>query len=83
MYYNYEEYYEPSVMDEILEEFQQKCKEALLDDINPSIDYSKSLTMALQNFQTNTSALFNAKKQYCEKCKNEIEGFINNYVKEI
>ena len=47
------------------------------DDINPSIDYSKSLTTVLQNFQTNTSALFNAKKQYCKKCIEEIEAFIN------
>ena len=48
------------------------------DDINPSIDYSKSLTTALQNFKTNSSALFNTKKQYCEKCRDEIEAFINN-----
>lgn len=37
MYYNYEDYYEPSVMDEILDEFRQKCKEVLLDDINTEI----------------------------------------------
>ena len=33
----YEDYYEPSVMDEILDEFRQKCKEVLLDDINTEI----------------------------------------------
>ena len=37
MYYDYEDYYEPSVMDEILDEFRQKCKEVLLDDINTEI----------------------------------------------
>lgn len=37
MYYDYEDYYEPSAMDEILEEFQQKCREVLLDDINSTI----------------------------------------------
>lgn len=37
MYYDYEDYYEPSVMDEIFKEFQQKCREVLLDDINSTI----------------------------------------------
>lgn len=47
------------------------------DDINPKQDGTIALATALQNLETNTSALFNAKKQYCEKCKNEIEAFIN------
>ena len=33
----HEDYYEPSVMDDILDEFRQKCKEVLLDDINTEI----------------------------------------------
>ena len=32
MYYEDENYYEPSVMNELLDEFQQKCREILLDD---------------------------------------------------
>ncbi len=48
------------------------------DDINPSLDYSKSLTTALQNFKTNSSALFKTEKQYCRKCIDKIENFINN-----
>lgn len=35
--YDYEEYYEPSAMDEILEEFRQKCTEVFLDDMNSRI----------------------------------------------
>lgn len=37
MFYDYEDYYEPSVMDELLDEFQQKCKEILLNDVNSTI----------------------------------------------
>lgn len=33
---------------------------------------------AVQNIQTNTLAMFNAKKQYCKDCRDEIEMFINN-----
>lgn len=45
------------------------------EDINPKPE-TISYTTAVQNFQTNTLAMFNAKKQYCEKCINEIEKFI-------
>ena len=48
------------------------------DDINPKHDGTIALATALQNLETNTSVLFNAKKQYCEDCKNEIEKFISN-----
>ena len=47
------------------------------DDINPKQEGTIALATAFQNFETNTFALFNAKKQYCEKCKNEIEAFLN------
>ena len=47
------------------------------DDIIPKQDNTIALATALQNLETNISALFNTKKQYCEKCKNEIEAFIN------
>lgn len=46
------------------------------DDINPKQDGTIALATALQNLDTNTSVLFNAKKQYCEKCKEDIEAFI-------
>ena len=48
------------------------------DDINPKQDGTVALATALQNFQTNTLAIFNGKKQYCKKCRDEIEAFINN-----
>ena len=34
-------YYEPSIMDELLDEFQQKCREILFDDINSKIGVIK------------------------------------------
>lgn len=46
------------------------------EDINPK-PYTTAYITATQNLQINTSIMFNAKKQYCEKCKNEIENFIN------
>lgn len=50
MYYEYDTgYYEPSVMDELLEEFQQKCKEILLDDINSKIGSIKHDNEYLKN----------------------------------
>ena len=42
-----------------------------------------SYTKVVQNLQANTLAMFNTQKQYCRKCKDEIEKFINNYVEEI
>jgi hypothetical protein len=44
----YEDYYEPSVMDEILDEFRQKCKEVLLDDINTEIGAIKHTNECLR-----------------------------------
>ena len=41
MYYEDENYYEPSVMNELLDEFQQKCREILLDDTNSKISEIK------------------------------------------
>ena len=46
------------------------------DDINSKQDGTIALATALQNLETNTSVLFNAKKQYCKKCKEDIEAFI-------
>ena len=45
-------------------------------DINPKSDKTNSLATALQNFHTNTLALFNCERQYCKKCRDEIESFI-------
>ena len=47
------------------------------EDINPAPIETVSYATAIQNVQTNTLALFNAKKQYCKKCRDEIEAFIN------
>ena len=52
------------------------------DDINPKPVETVTYATAVQNFETNTLALFNSKKQYCKKCRDEIEEFINNYVEE-
>ena len=41
MYYEDENYYEQSVMNELLDEFQQKCREILLDDTNSKISEIK------------------------------------------
>lgn len=46
-------------------------------DINPKVDYRVSAETAVQNVNTNVMALFNAKPQYCKKCRDEIEAFIN------
>ena len=53
------------------------------DDINPKRDNTVTMATAIQNFETNTLALFNSKKQYCKKCRDEIEEFINHYVEEV
>ena len=53
------------------------------EDINPKSNDTWSYTTAVQNIQTNTLAMFNAQKQYCEKCKNEIERFVDGYVEEV
>ena len=47
------------------------------EDINPKVDYRVSAETAVQNVNTNVMALFNAKPQYCKKCRDEIEAFIN------
>lgn len=48
------------------------------DDINPKQEKTVAMATAIQNFETNTLALFNAKKQYCKDCRDKIEAFINN-----
>ena len=50
MYYEYDtEYYEPSIIDGLLEEFQQKCKEIFLDDVNSKIGSIKHDNEYLKN----------------------------------
>ena len=48
------------------------------EDINPAPAETVAYATAVQNIQTNTLAMFNAKKQYCKDCRDEIEIFINN-----
>jgi hypothetical protein len=48
------------------------------EDINPAPAKTVAYDTAAQNFYTNTLAMFNAKPQYCKKCKDDIEAFINN-----
>ena len=46
------------------------------DDINPKPTETVTYATAIQNVATNTLAIFNARPQYCKKCKDEIENFI-------
>lgn len=46
-------------------------------DINPKTEYTTSASAAIQNL-SNALSVFNAKPQYCKKCRDEIEAFINN-----
>ena len=48
------------------------------EDINPAPAETVAYATAVQNIQTNILAMFNAKKQYCKDCRDEIEMFINN-----
>ena len=48
------------------------------EDINPVPAETIAYAAALQNMNTNISAMFNAKKQYCKDCIDKIEAFINN-----
>lgn len=48
------------------------------EDINPKTEYSVYADTAIQNCSTNMKMLFNAKPQYCKKCRDEIEAFIGN-----
>jgi len=71
MYYDYEDYYEPSVMDEILEEFQQKCREVLLDDINSTIGSIKQTNEYLKKENDDLKkALSQAERNLRESNKN-------------
>lgn len=71
MYYEYEDYYEPSVMDEILDEFRQKCKEVLLDDINTEIGAIKHTNEYLRKENDELKkALSNTEKDLRELKKN-------------
>lgn len=47
-------------------------------DIEPQSKWTSSMDTASQNVKTNMMSLYNAKPQYCKKCKSEIEDFIKN-----
>ena len=67
----YEDYYEPSVMDEILDEFRQKCREVLLDNINTEIGSIKHTNEYLRNENDELKkALSKAEKDLRELKKN-------------
>ena len=47
------------------------------EDINPKPEYAvTTAATAIQNL-SNAFTVFNAKPQYCKKCRDEIEAFIN------
>lgn len=48
------------------------------EDINPKSEYTVYSDTAIQNINTTVMNLFNSKPQYCKKCRDEIEEFINN-----
>ena len=77
MYYEYDTgYYESSVMDEILEEFQQKCREVLLDDINSTIGSIKQTNEYLKKENDDLkNALSQAERNLRESNKN-MESFL-------
>lgn len=84
MDYDYKDYYEPSAMDELLDEFQQKCKEIFLDDINSTIGSIKYENGYLKNENDKLkAALANAEKNLRESKKDSerfvlMEVLINN-----
>lgn len=46
------------------------------NDINPRTEYTVYAETAVQNVQTNLLSAFNARKQYCKECRDDIEEFI-------
>lgn len=47
------------------------------EDINPKVEHSiTSVATAFENL-SNTFSVLNSKPQYCKKCRDEIEAFIN------
>ena len=48
------------------------------EDINPKTEYTVYAETAFQNCNTAMEMLFNAKPQYCKKCKDEIEEVIKS-----
>lgn len=75
MYYDYENYYEPSVMDELLGEFQQKCKEILLDDINSTIGSIKHENEYLRNENDKLKAALAKAEKSLRESKKDAEKF--------
>ena len=47
-------------------------------DINPANNYTTTFETACYNVNANGMTALNSKKQYCNKCIDEIENFINN-----
>lgn len=48
------------------------------NDINPANDYTSSFATVCYNLNANAIGAFNSEKQYCKKCIDEIDSFINN-----
>ena len=76
MYYDYEDYYEPSVMDEILEEFQQKCREVLLDDINSTIGSIKQMNEYLKKENDDLKKVLFQTEKSMRDLKKDTESFL-------
>lgn len=76
MYYEYDTgYYEHSVMDELLDEFQQKCKEILLDDINSTIGSIKHDNEYLQKENEKLKAALAQTEKSLREAKKDAEKF--------
>ena len=76
MYYEYDTgYYEPSVMDELLEEFQSKCKEILLDDINSEIGAIKHENEYLKKENDKLSKALSQTEKNLRETKKNTEKF--------
>lgn len=75
MYYDYENYYEPSVMDDLLGEFQQKCKEILLDDINSTIGSIKHENEYLKNENDKLKTALTQAEKSLRESKRDAEKF--------
>lgn len=76
MYYEYDTgYYEHSAMDELLEEFQQKCKDILLDDINSEIGSIKHDNEYLKKENDNLKTSLAQAEKSLREAKKDAEKF--------
>jgi regulator of replication initiation timing len=79
MYYEDEPYYEPSIADEILIEYQQKMKDALLESVKNQIDNIKSENESLKTENKKLQELVNN----IDRKERELEQKKNNLIYEV